>query len=72
MKNALKKISFDLPVMLQSKLLAVKSQKGVTMIEYALLGSLVAVVAMVGLKPLGAAVDTLFDSLTTALTPIKP
>ncbi|WP_041463771.1 Flp family type IVb pilin [Pelodictyon luteolum] len=67
MKNALKSLSFDLPVMLQSKLLAVKSQKGVTMIEYALLGSLIALIAIGGLTGLGPAIQAAFIAITAKI-----
>jgi pilus assembly protein Flp/PilA len=69
MKNALKSLSIELPAMLQSKLFPIKSQKGVAMIEYALLAALIAVVAMVGVDALGDEILAAFNRIVTALKP---
>jgi pilus assembly protein Flp/PilA len=63
MKNALKSLCIETPAMLQSKLFAIKSQKGVAMLEYALLAALIAVVAIVGLENLGPAISDAFESI---------
>lgn len=41
----------------------VKSQKGVTMIEYGLIAALVAVVVIVALGPLGTALKDIFSTI---------
>jgi pilus assembly protein Flp/PilA len=51
------------------KLLSIKSQKGVTMIEYALIGSLVAIAAITMLTGLGTQIGAVFTNITTQLTP---
>jgi pilus assembly protein Flp/PilA len=51
------------------KLLSIKSQKGVTMIEYALIASLVAVAAITMLTGLGSQIGAVFTNITTQLTP---
>ena len=45
-----------------------KMRKGVTLIEYALIGSLVAVVAVTALTGLGTAVTGKLDELKTKIT----
>lgn len=45
----------------------IDSQKGVTMIEYALIAALVAVAAIVTLGLLGDELNTIFQSVITAL-----
>lgn len=46
----------------------IKSQKGVTMIEYALIAALVAVVAIGGITTVGTNLKGVFDYVTTKLT----
>lgn len=46
-----------------------KNRKGVTMIEYGLLASLIAVVGIVMIKSIGTKVNTAFTKVDTALTP---
>lgn len=43
-------------------------QSGVTMIEYALIAALIAVVMVAGLTTLGAEISTTFDKIKAALT----
>ncbi|NTU68663.1 MAG: Flp family type IVb pilin [Chlorobiaceae bacterium] len=47
---------------------SIKSQKGVTMIEYALIAALVAVVVIAALTTLGGNLTTIFTSISTALS----
>ena len=49
------------------KLLGVKSQKGVTMIEYALIAALIAVVAVTTLTDVGTALIAKFTAVKNAL-----
>ncbi len=49
------------------KLLSPKSQKGVTMIEYALIAALIAVVAVVVLTDVGTALVSKFTAIKNAL-----
>ena len=49
------------------KLLGVKSQKGVTMIEYALIAALIAVVAVAALTGVGDALVAKFTAIKNAL-----
>jgi len=51
-----------------NKLFSIKSQKGVTMIEYALIASLVAVAAITGLNILGPAIGTAFTDIAGNVT----
>lgn len=44
-----------------------KDEKGATMVEYALMVALIAVVAMVGAGVLGVNIDTQFDTIAAAL-----
>ena len=44
-----------------------KDEKGATMVEYALMVALIAVVAMVGASALGLSVDSAFDTIKTKL-----
>ncbi|MCG8345815.1 MAG: Flp family type IVb pilin [Chlorobiales bacterium] len=46
---------------------SIKSQKGVTMIEYALMAALVAVALIVTLGLLAGGLDTIFDAIIDAL-----
>jgi pilus assembly protein Flp/PilA len=45
-----------------------RRQRGVTMIEYALIAALIAVVMVAGLTTLGAEISTTFDKIKAALT----
>ncbi len=47
---------------------SIKSQKGVTMIEYALIAALISVVAIVLLTTAGGQVQTIFTNIVNALT----
>lgn len=49
------------------KLMSIKSQKGATMIEYALLVALIAVVVMAAVEPLGTAIAGVFTDITGEL-----
>jgi pilus assembly protein Flp/PilA len=46
---------------------SIKSQKGVTMIEYSLIAALVGIAAIGSLGTLGDAIDTLFGTVADAL-----
>jgi len=50
-----------------SKYFGVKSQKGVTMIEYALIAALIAVIAIATITTVGSNLNNVFDSVGTAL-----
>ena len=52
---------------LYSKFKAARSQKGVTMIEYALIAALIAVVAVVTLGDVGTAILAKFTAVKAAL-----
>jgi pilus assembly protein Flp/PilA len=52
-----------------NKFFSIKSQKGVTMIEYALIASLVAVASIVILGTLGGDVSAIFTHIATTLAP---
>ena len=49
------------------KLLGVKSQKGVTMIEYALIAALIAVVAVTALTTVGTELVAKFTAIANSL-----
>ena len=51
-----------------NKFFSITSQKGVTMIEYALIASLVALAAITVLTPLGDQLKVIFSSVLTAPT----
>ena len=53
---------------LLSKYCDVKSQKGVTMIEYALIAALVAVVAIGAITALGGSINTMFQSISDTIS----
>lgn len=53
---------------MQNNLFSIKSQKGVTMIEYALIASLVAIAALTVLGPLGTQIAAIFQQVLDALT----
>lgn len=46
-----------------------QNEKGQGMVEYGLILVLVSLVAIIGLTTVGTQLDTLFDSITTKLTP---
>jgi pilus assembly protein Flp/PilA len=51
-----------------NKFFPIESQKGVTMIEYALIAALVAVVVIGALQLLGGNLTTIFTSISDALS----
>jgi pilus assembly protein Flp/PilA len=53
---------------LLSQIFSVKSQKGVTMIEYALIAALISVVAILLLTQAGDQVKAIFQNIVDALT----
>ncbi|TCD47268.1 Flp family type IVb pilin [Chlorobium sp. N1] len=53
--------------MIMAKVMTVKSQKGVTMIEYALIAALVSVVAITTVGLVGDNVEAVFDKIKTEL-----
>ncbi|MWV55192.1 Flp family type IVb pilin [Chlorobium phaeovibrioides] len=53
--------------MLKSKMLTVKSQKGATMIEYALIAGLISVAVIGTVTGIGDELNTVFGKITTAL-----
>ncbi|KAA6232217.1 Flp family type IVb pilin [Chlorobium phaeovibrioides] len=71
MKNALKTLSFDLPVMLKSKMLTVKSQKGATMIEYALIAGLISVAVIGTVTTIGDELVAVFGKIIAELAKAK-
>lgn len=56
-------------MLIKSYLLSIKSQKGVTMIEYALIAALVSVVAITILGTVGDNLTEVFTSVSNALAP---
>ena len=60
------RISYPLHAVL-SKCFSIKSQKGVTMIEYGLIAALVAVVAIVAIKAIGTNAATVFNKISNSL-----
>lgn len=54
--------------MLNKKLASKKSQAGVTMIEYALIAALVAIVAIATLTDVGTAIKDKFTSISTSVS----
>ncbi|MGO4247409.1 Flp family type IVb pilin [Paenarthrobacter sp. RAF54_2] len=44
-------------------------EKGATMVEYGLMVALIAVVVALAVGPLGTAIATLFNGVTTSITP---
>lgn len=55
-----------------NKFFSIKSQKGVTMIEYALIAALVAVVAIAALTLVGGNLTTIFTTIAGKLAPATP
>jgi len=56
----------DMQSRMQSML---KDEKGATMVEYALMVALVAVVAMAGATVLGTGIDARFDAIAALIAP---
>ncbi len=54
------------------KMLIAKAQKGVTMIEYALIAALIAVVAVTALTNVGSALVTKFTSIVQSISGTAP
>lgn len=54
---------------LLEKFNSIKSQKGVTMIEYALIAALVSIAVLGTLQALGPQLDATFQAILTAITP---
>ncbi len=54
-----------------ARLFAIKSQKGVTLIEYSLIAALVGVAAIAGLTALGGDINTIFNGIGTKIASIK-
>jgi len=50
-----------------NKIFDIKSQKGVTMIEYALIAALVAVVAIAALTAVGTKLTAIFTQISTTI-----
>ncbi|HCD36338.1 MAG TPA: Flp family type IVb pilin [Chlorobium sp.] len=57
--------------MLKSKMLTVKSQKGATMIEYALIAGLVSVAVIGAVTLIGTDVNLVFGEITDALETVE-
>lgn len=51
-----------------NKCFSIKSQKGVTMIEYALIAALVAMIAITGVTVLGSNLGTYWNYISTAVS----
>ncbi|MBZ4219557.1 MAG: Flp family type IVb pilin [Chlorobium sp.] len=52
---------------MRNKFFSIKSQNGVTMIEYALIAALVAIVAITTLTLIGTNLNTLFNTIASKL-----
>ncbi|NMW20582.1 MAG: Flp family type IVb pilin [Chlorobiaceae bacterium] len=52
---------------MMNKIFDIKSQKGVTMIEYALIAALVAVVAIAALTAVGTQLTAIFTQISTTI-----
>ncbi|NMW20583.1 MAG: Flp family type IVb pilin [Chlorobiaceae bacterium] len=52
---------------MMNKIFDIKSQKGVTMIEYALIAALVAVVAIAALTAVGTKLTAIFTQISTTI-----
>lgn len=50
----------------------VRDEEGVTAIEYGLIAALIAVVIIASVESVGKALDAVFTSVATALTPTTP
>jgi pilus assembly protein Flp/PilA len=53
---------------MMKKSFAIKSQKGVTMIEYSLIAALIAVAAIAVLPDIGTQINAAFQNVSTAFT----
>ncbi len=53
-----------------NKFSAIKSQKGVTMIEYALIGSLVSIAVIVGLTATGTNLEKIYNDVATKIAQV--
>jgi pilus assembly protein Flp/PilA len=53
------------------KILSVKSQKGATMIEYALIAALISIAAVTFLPQIGTEVSDTFEAVLGAFTPAE-
>ena len=47
----------------------IRDEKGQDMIEYALLGSFISIVAIIAIRAIGPLVRTIYENIQTALTP---
>ena len=52
---------------LAAKLQTLRSDKGATMVEYGLMVALIAVIVAVAVGPLGTAISTMFQNITTSI-----
>lgn len=58
---------------LKEKLIAfLKEEEGLTTVEYAVAGSMIAAAVVLSFENLGTAVKNVIDGLTTAITPAAP
>lgn len=57
---------------MSSKFSNVENQRGVTLIEYALLAALIAVAAIAAVKALGVDISALFTAISTAIKAETP
>ena len=47
-----------------------RDESGQDMIEYALLGSFISIVAILAIQAIGPLVNTIYEAIETALTPV--
>ena len=47
----------------------IQDEKGQDMIEYALLGSFISIIAIIAIRAIGPLVNTIYENVETALTP---
>ena len=52
---------------MRNKFISIKSQKGVTIIEYALVAALIAIAAITMVGNVGNAINDVFDNINTQL-----
>lgn len=52
-----------------NRILSVESQRGVTIIEYALIGSLVSIAAVTALGLIGGVLDSMFQAVVAGFNP---
>jgi pilus assembly protein Flp/PilA len=55
-----------------NKFFSIKSQKGVTMIEYALIAALVAMIAITGIAALGSQLGSSYEHISTSVSNAAP